>query len=441
VGFERIPDTDIVYGLMSYGADAVELREDAGLMSQRLLDQVRKDTVTNVFFFCHGWMGDQVAARAQYHSWIKAFATSKDRQTAEKVFPNFKPLYIGLHWPSLPFGDEELRGDSFAAKAAQTPVDLLNSYLKILGDSPEIRGPLEIILNEARRNSAPDELPKHIQQAYLSLNESLGLGGEGVDGPPDADRDEFDPESAYEIASDDSAQFGGAVSLGGLLGPLRQLSYWTMKKRARTVGEVGMHQFLKDLQNATAGSNTRIHLMGHSFGTIVVSGMLGGPNASASLPRPVDSAVLVQGAVSLWSYAASIPFRELLRPTRPGYFSPILATHKLSGPLVTTRSRYDDAVGVLYPWASRIKGSPSFAAGLPKYGAIGTYGLKGLAEGISADLTMLDAKGTYQFAPGKVYNLDGSQYICHKDGISGAHSDIAGPEVAHAIWSAAFASV
>jgi hypothetical protein len=54
---------------------------------------------------------------------------------------------------------------------------------------------------------------------------------------------------------------------------------------------------------------------------------------------------------------------------------------------------------------------------------------------------MADAQGKYEFESGKVYNLDGSQYICHKEGISGAHSDIAGPEVAHAIWAAAFASV
>ena len=44
-------------------------------------------------------------------------------------------------------------------------------------------------------------------------------------------------------------------------------------------------------------------------------------------------------------------------------------------------------------------------------------------------------------AKGKVYNLESSQYIRHGDGASGAHSDITGPEVAHAIWEAAFASV
>jgi hypothetical protein len=53
---------------------------------------------------------------------------------------------------------------------------------------------------------------------------------------------------------------------------------------------------------------------------------------------------------------------------------------------------------------------------------------------------MLGTEQGYKFDRGKVYNLEGSQFIVHKDGVSGAHSDIAGPEVAHAIWAAAFAS-
>ena len=35
----------------------------------------------------------------------------------------------------------------------------------------------------------------------------------------------------------------GAIG-GGILSGLRQLSFWTMKHRARTVGESGMHQFV-----------------------------------------------------------------------------------------------------------------------------------------------------------------------------------------------------
>ena len=43
----------------------------------------------------------------------------------------------------------------------------------------------------------------------------------------------------------------------------------------------------------------------------------------------------------------------------------------------------------------------------------------------------------YEFEPGKVYNLDGSPYIAEMQSLgSGAHNDIAQPEVAHAMWSA-----
>jgi hypothetical protein len=292
MGFETISGTDVQYGLISFDADGKEISEQGTLMSQRLVDKARTDKVTNVFFFCHGWKGDVPAAKEQYGLWIKAFAKAGDRAKADTVFPNFRPLFIGLHWPSLPFGDEEVGAASFAAGAAVPGADaLLRTYLERLGDSPKIRGPLEIIIKEARRNSSPDELPNHVRKAYLDLNDALGLQSDGVDAPPDADREGFDPEDSFEAGNEAGnaggpASFGGGgIDLGGLLGPLRQLSYWTMKKRARTIGEGGMHDFLKKLQTATADSNTMIHLMGHSFGTIVVSGMLGGPDAAGRLPR------------------------------------------------------------------------------------------------------------------------------------------------------------
>jgi hypothetical protein len=439
MGFETIPATDIRYGLISYDADGNERPEPGGRMSDLLIEKAKQASVTNVFFFCHGWKGDLPAAREQYERWIKAFATSDDRKKAPGRFGGFEPMFIGLHWPSLPFGDEELRGTAFGAPAgaAAGPEQLLQTYLARLGDRPQIRAPLEVIIAEARRNALPDELPAHVRAAYVALNDALGLKSEGVGAPPDADRAEFDPDQAYDAANEEGPSFAGGFNLGGILGPMRQLSYWTMKKRARTVGEGGMHAFLKNLLVATTTQGTRVHLMGHSFGTIVVSGMLGGPDAHGPLPRPVDSVALIQGAVSLWCYAGAIPFPR----AGAGYFSRILADRKVNGPIVTTRSRHDDAVGKIYPLASRFGGSPAFAAAFPEFGAIGAFGLQGVSGGVASDLAMLPATGEYDFAPGKVYNLDGSQFISHRDGVSGAHSDIAGPEVAHAIWAAALASV
>jgi hypothetical protein len=45
---------------------------------------------------------------------------------------------------------------------------------------------------------------------------------------------------------------------------------------------------------------------------------------------------------------------------------------------------------------------------------------------------MLDKDGDYGFASGKIHNLESSKYIAKKRA-PGAHSDIAGPQVAHAI--------
>ncbi len=434
MGFERIPGTDTEYGLIAFDADGKERPDGATLMSQQLIEKAKRDGVTNVFFFCHGWKGDLPAARDQYNRWIGAFARAPERQSATTVFPGFDPMFIGLHWPSQPWGDEELGGGAFGAPQVAVSSDaLLQSYLQRLGDRPEIRRPLEIIIKEARTNLAPDELSPQVRQAYLDLNQALGLGSEGVAGPPDADREAFDPEAAFEAANEAGAAFGG-INLGSLLEPLRGLSYWTMKKRGRSVGEGGMHTFLNDLQNATP---VRVHLMGHSFGTIVVSGMLGGPNARGPLMRSVESVALVQGAVSLWCYANTIPFGG----GGAGYFNPILSDRKVSGPVIVTRSKNDSAVGVFYPLASQVKGSASFdPTKLPEFGAIGAFGIQGVADGVANDLKMLPADGAYTLEKGRIYNVESSQFIAKKEGPSGAHSDIAGPEVAHAIWSAALAS-
>lgn len=240
---------------------------------------------------------------------------------------------------------------------------------------------------------------------------------------------DFDPQERFDAANamDAGADFGGGGWMGGILGPLRQLSYWTMKKRARSIGESGMHSFVGRLMQALP--ETKFHLMGHSFGCIVVSSILGGPQGKQALPRAVESAVLVQGAVSLWSWAEKLP-----RDDGSGYFYPVLERKGVKGPVVVTHSVHDRAVGYLYPLASAASLAGEAFDLFPRFGAIGKYGAQ--ASGVGADLAMLPADGEYSFEGGRLYNLEGSKYIDEGGGLSGAHSDIAGPEVAHAIWQA-----
>jgi hypothetical protein len=434
-----IPGSPIKYGLICFDANAEERFDtdgSSGAMSQRLIEAAAGGDITNIFLFAHGWMGDVPSAVSQYDRWIRSFnSLPVDRENAARFFPGFQPLFIGLHWPSLPWGEEELGDGSFApGEEAPGPDELYRLYLDRLGDTPAVRSALRSILEAARRNAAPDHLPAKTRDAFLELNQALNLGSEGVSGPPDADREPFDPEAAFE---NQGVAFGGLDVFGGILGLLRVCSYWNMKKRARTVGEGGMHAFVNGLQRASSERGVRIHLMGHSFGCIVISSILGGPRGVGPLERPIDSVVLAQGAVSLWSYASDIP----IAGAGSGYFHKVIQSGKVRGPLVTTQSSHDTAVGRLYPMASAISAEISFAGEeFPKYGAIGTFGLQGLPGELKTDGRMLPATGEYEFERGKVYNLEASQFISKGTGSSGAHNDIDGPEVAHAIWQAAFAS-
>jgi len=162
--------------------------------------------------------------------------------------------------------------------------------------------------------------------------------------------------------------------------------------------------------------------------------VVGGRDARQPLPRAVDSLALVQGAVSLWAFG-----EEVHGKARPGYFNAWVKQSAVRGPILVSRSIYDKAVGTLYPWASAV----AFADGsfdvdeekLPLHGAIGAFGIRGLKGAETCNL--LEATGKYGFEAGKVYNVESSMFIKKGDGVSGAHSDIDGPEVAHALWQAA----
>ncbi|MEO5843457.1 MAG: CHAT domain-containing protein [Caldimonas sp.] len=201
-----------------------------------------------------------------------------------------------------------------------------------------------------------------------------------------------------------------------------------MKDRAREFGENGAHTLLARLQ--LAAPRAHFHLMGHSFGCIVASATVAGPAGAPDLPRPVDSLFLVQGALSLWAYASDIPFAA----GSTGYFHRIVKNGLVRGPIVTTRSSHDTAVGRFYPLGAQIRKQLVLGNDLPAYGGIGSFGIQGAKD--TLDLPMRAANFSYGFRPGAIYNLEASAIIANGGGASGAHSDIAHPEVAHAFWSA-----
>jgi len=95
---------------------------------------------------------------------------------------------------------------------------------------------------------------------------------------------------------------------------------------------------------------------------------------------------------------------------------------------------------VFYPLGAGARRQVAYGdEGLPIYGGVGTFGIRG--PGIHIQDELLGGVGeNYRFQPGVVYNLNADAVIAISEGISGAHSDICHPEVAHAVWRAVAAA-
>lgn len=427
----------IKYHLIAFDSSGRERTDDPnGKMSEKVLAALREESVTDVFLMSHGWQGDVPSAVRQYDRWIDAMgACTADRAAIEKARGGFHPLLVGLHWPSLAWGDEDLPSGNASFAPGESPVnDFVDAYAERLADTPAARTALQTIMEAALNDIAPDELPPEVRAAYVTLNAEAGLSAGSEDADPGADREPFDPDRAYE-AELEGVSFGWP-SLGGLLAPLRTLTFWKMKDRAKAFGETGGFQFLTQLQQI-GGAKVRVHLMGHSFGCIVVSSTLAGPDGNGQLVRPVNTLALMQGALSLWSFCSDIPSK----PGRAGFFRSVITSEKVSGPILTTISAKDTAVGRYYPIAAGARGDVQFAPGtLPKFGAVGSFGARGPGLAIN-DIELQSATYPYEFQPGQLYNIESTKYICEGGGTSGAHNDIAKPEVAHAFWCAVMAEV
>ena len=212
-----------------------------GRLSPRVTDALAEEPYTDVFLMSHGWMGDVPAAIRQYDNWIGAMLTcTDDIERAKNVRPGFKPLLVGFHWPSLPYGDEEMgagSGVSFStpgvgSAAAPDTATLTDAYADRIANTPAARKALETIFAAAAADTAPLELSPEVVGAYLALDREAGLGAGGPASGPGSDREPFDPEAAYQNALEDSEVSFGSFGLGPVLSLLQNLSFFKMKDRA-----------------------------------------------------------------------------------------------------------------------------------------------------------------------------------------------------------------
>lgn len=245
---QRVPETDLTYYLACFDKDGQERRGDPdGRMSDRIVDTIRDEPITDVFVVSHGWKGDIPAAISQYDSWIGAMAKcAADREEIRRLRPGFKALIIGFHWPNQPWGDEEFTGGaSFSVTSTGTEhpehsehpliARLVDLYADRLADTPAARAALRTIVSSAlTAGPGTQTLPADVADAYRVLDAEAGLAAKGPAGGPGSDREPFDPEERYQeerraAKMPDAPSFGGLRSKldpAGLLSPLRQLSFW-----------------------------------------------------------------------------------------------------------------------------------------------------------------------------------------------------------------------
>jgi hypothetical protein len=285
----------------------------------------------------------------------------------------------------------------------------------------------------------PDDEAKlqRARELVAQIADAAGPDGDGeqADRPPFAA--ESDPQTrlftdftaALEELNVDTGTAGGAAGFGDAVGRLwhgaqevlRGLTYWQMKNRAGVVGENGLGPLIGRLRQRHP--DLGIDLIGHSFGARVVSYGLKGAPAQA-----VRSVTLLQGAFSHFAYATSLPFDADSAGALSGQ------RDNTSGPVTACYSRFDSAVGVMYPLASLLKGDDASAADEPLY-RWGGMGHDGHQQGVE-ELALQQPGSHYDFTGKKLVNIDAQQVVREGRPPSGAHSDIIHDELAWVVLDA-----
>jgi hypothetical protein len=202
------------------------------------------------------------------------------------------------------------------------------------------------------------------------------------------------------------------------------LSFYTMEKRADTIGHNAVYTLLRlILTGRQPGTPLRIHLVGHSFGCkVVCKGLQRLADERATQPIPADvtfDVALVQ---------AAFDFDELESPNDYGD----LLTSFPGLRVLVTRSGEDRALWMLYPMAHRL--ARLIGESKPALGAAGPSSLTvEQAGGVKAVQVGRDFTATAASVAGRLVVADlTSLHQAHPentDSFSGHHSDIFHPEI------------
>ncbi|HEY7052868.1 MAG TPA: serine-threonine protein kinase [Mycobacterium sp.] len=420
---------------------------------RQLHDALEQTGATDLLVFSHGWNNTPTVATQLYEAFFTRVKTLLELhgRSGRTV------AYLGVYWPSIRWSDEpipdfqpgkvvDLGAGTGGAAGGVGPPEVFKpppppdaELAALIQDAfpTAVHGQVDELLGLITDRPDDEAKLQRARELVAQIADAAGPDGDGeqADRPPFAA--ESDPKTrlftdftaALEELNVDTGTAGGAAGFGDAVGRLwhgaqevlRGLTYWQMKNRAGVVGENGLGPLIGRLRQRHP--DLGIDLIGHSFGARVVSYGLKGAPAQA-----VRSVTLLQGAFSHFAYATSLPFDADSAGALSGQ------RDNTSGPVTACYSRFDSAVGVMYPLASLLKGDDASAADEPLY-RWGGMGHDGHQQGVE-ELALQQPGSHYDFTGKKLVNIDAQQVVREGRPPSGAHSDIIHDELAWVVLDA-----
>ena len=421
---------------------------------ERALHDVLDETKpTDLLIFSHGWNNDAKTARRLYD----AFFGRVDSVLASHGAPGRKVAYLGVFWPSILWSDEPIpdfapgevvdlgAGAGPAAGFGRPqvfdppppPDAQLQEQIRTAFPAGVSESVAELLTLIEQRPDAEAELQR-ARELVKIIAAAAGPTGDGerdakppLAALPDPGNDLFEEfAAALEELHVDTGGVGGAAGFGdglkrlwhGAQEVLRGMTYWQMKNRAGVVGEVGLGPLIGRLR--TRHEDTSISLIGHSFGARVVSYSLKGLPA----PHQVQAVTLLQGAFSHFAFADVLPMDQKRSGALVGQQA------KVVGPVTACYSKFDSAVGVMYPLASMVKGEDAAALVKATF-RFGGMGHDGHQQGVP-ELKLLPPGEGYDFNSHELVNINAERVVRNGKPPSGAHSDIIYDDLAWVVVSA-----
>ncbi|MCT9093098.1 serine-threonine protein kinase [Streptomyces sp. ASQP_92] len=397
---------------------------------------------TDLVLFAHGWNNTPATARGLYRAFFAPFPALLTGASGVRLG------YGGVTWPSIRFTDETIPNFPHATQAApgpgldETTVSALKGFFP--GQDAAVDAIAALL---AQRPDSPEAFGEFGRLSRRLVTEGAGRPGAAGDLAV-----ESGPGASAAILTDDILTLcqrftaaladtgavveagppGASFSIGGSLKHLwngakevlRQLTYYEMKHRAGTVGQLGLGPLIGQL--ALSRPDLRLHLVGHSQGARLVAFALKGLPRGA---RNVKSVTLLEGAFSHYAFAERLP------DGLPGAGALSDAQDRADGPVVSCYSRFDTALGVIYPLASALSGD--YASELPgldrRWWAIGHDGIQAVVPCTTLTLTEALRDGVPDSG---CVSVDAASVVKSGGPPSGAHSDICHPELARLVLTA-----